>query len=362
VAWKDRVRDFTPFGRPGKTNLAEYPAEVILGEGTVDGLTVRCQTVCMIHEGIIYELSFEAPKDRFNELEREFTQARLSFEILGEHTEGTKAFTDNDLIAFASKKYPYQLHAPVRQWREAPDLQSDSRFDDLKLIDRAKSGELTVSPRKGTDLGDARVRYVKRQRQLYQDKVRERPEDSIELAINGRQAYRTALVVTAQGEEFLLHTTFIKGDGLIFTVQCRAPAEKRDVYEPIFAKLVSSFEVLDKIPEPAKNEAAHAGPAPEEKPEAKEPAKAEKKEAAAMASDKPEPAAAPPAAAKTASKEPPAAAKRKSLDDLDADAMPAAKSSPKKMDEAKKEGKAKPETKDAKKVEPKKKKSLDDLD
>jgi hypothetical protein len=335
VTWKDRAADYSPYGKPGKTSLAGQPAEVISGEGSVDGLHVRCQTVCMVHENMVYEIGFEAPKDRFDELERDFTLARQNFELISAHTDRIKPIAENDLTIFASKKYPYRLQAPTRYWREVPELQTDSRFDDLKMLDRHKLGELTVSARKDADssgkpmeLAAVRASYLTRQKLRYENKVRERASDATELQINNREALRLGIVVTTPGnEEYLLYTTFIKGDGLIFTVQGRAPAEKRDVYEPIFSKIVDTFEVLDKVPESAKEPVAKKGPMEEPKLEPKEIAKAVAPSASKESPTTPEPAKmgssepkkAPEAPAKKATEAP---SKRKSLDDLDSDEKP----------------------------------------
>jgi hypothetical protein len=334
--WKDRITDFKPSEQLAKMELANHDAIVVEGEGTLDGKPVRGRTLVLAAGGVKYLLSFEGPLDEWDQLERDFALARENFELTGASVAPVKVLGENEVAVFESKKFPYRLTVPAGKWREVPDLQTDSRFDDLKLQDKARLGEVVVTVRETKDLPGMRVRYVERQSRLYENKVREL-EGSIEkLAIRGKPAMRTILIVSNAGGDFMLHTTFVQGDGLIFQIQCRAPVDKRDVYEPIFVKITDSFEILDRPPtkEPSVDEAPKkpgtekTAPPAEGKTES-EPMKAtpppEKKEL--VAEKKPTPEKKPaegekkketePKKSGEGEKKPDAPKKKKSLDDLD---------------------------------------------
>jgi hypothetical protein len=203
-------------------------------------------------------MGFEGPVDEWDKLERDFSLARENLELTGGSPTPVKMLGENEVAVFESKKFPYRFTTPAGAWREVPDLQTDSRFDDLKLQDKSRLGEVVVTVRETKDLPGMRVRYVERQSRLYENKLREL-EGSIEkLSIRGKPAMRTILIISNAGGDFMLHTTFIQGDGLVFQMQCRAPVDKREVYEPIFVKISGSFEVLDKPP------TAHSKELPEE--------------------------------------------------------------------------------------------------
>jgi hypothetical protein len=333
VKWKDRFPDFKESGTLGKAKLASEDAVVVEGEGTLKDVPIRGRTLILIAGGVKYQLGLEAPVSEWEQLERDFTLARDSLELTGGAVAPIKTLGDKDVTVFASKRFPYRLSAPAKTWREVPELQTDSRFDDLKLQDRARLGEIVIQPRETKDLPGMRVSYLNIQTKRYDEKVRE-VETSIEsLSIRGRKALRTLLIVSNTGGDIMLYTTFVQGDGMVFQIQGRAPVDKRDFYEPLFAQIVDSFEVLDKAPEQPKKEEPPAAP------EKSEPAKAEKTEAAN-----------PPMKAADAEKK----------------ADPPKKEAAKPSETTKpKEPEKKPIEKkdDAKKTDaPKKKKSLDDLD
>jgi hypothetical protein len=328
--WQDRVQNFAVTGPFTKTTLSGRAALVLNGEGTLDGVAVRGQTVCTMTDRMIVHLNFEAPTETFEQAAVEFARARKNLEITGEITDGTKEIGTDAMQVFASKKYPYRLTAAAKNWREVPDRQTDSRFDDLKLLDRTRTAELTVAPWKTDDLPGMRVRYISTQQRRYDNKVRE-VENSVEsLNIRGRKALRTLLVVTTLGGETILHTTFVKGDGLVFIIQGRAPVDQRGVFEPMFDKIVDSFEVLDHVPAAPATEKT-----PEEPTEATKPAdepppmpvqKTKTEEAKKPMPEPPKPSpqlnekkmaekSAPKTSEKTPTETP--KTKRKSLDDLD---------------------------------------------
>ena len=254
MKWTDRIPDFKPSQKLGRMDLAKHPAIVVEGEGTLDGKPVRGRTLVLAAGGVKYMMGFEGPLDEWEKLERDFALARESFELTGGTVTPVKTLGENDVAGFESRKFPYRLSVPAGAWREVPDLQTDSRFDDLKLQDKARLGEVVVTVRETKDLPGMRVRYVEHQARLYENKVREL-EGSIEkLSIRGKPAMRTILIVSNAGGDFMLHTTFIQGDGLVYQMQCRAPVDKRDVYEPIFVKIAGSFEILDRPPTPPAKE------------------------------------------------------------------------------------------------------------
>jgi hypothetical protein len=332
--WKERFADYVRDEKLGKAKLAGHDAVVIDGEATLKDVPIRARTLVLIAGGVKYELGLEAPIAEWDRLETDFAMARDGLELTGGEAAPIKTLGESDMTVFASKKFPCQLSAPARTWREVPDLQTDSRFDDLKIQDKARQGEVVVAPRETKDLPGMRVRYVETQTKRYENKVREVESNVEKLTIRGRKAIRTMLIVANAGGDFFLYTTFIEGDGLVFQIQGRAPVDKRDYYEPIFARIADSFEVLAKAPEPPKKDETPEkteSPKSESPPTAKatDPPKMEEKK---TTDPKPEPAKSKEPEKKTEAKKDPA------------------KETPKKDDAAKKP--------DA----PKKKKSLDDLD
>jgi len=339
--WKDRIPDFKPADQLGKMKLAGEDAVVVEGEGSLDGKPTRGRSLVLVAGGIKYVMGFEAPVEEWDKLERDFTLARESLEISAGAIAPVKTLGENDVAAFESKKFPYRLSVPSRTWREVPDLQTESRFDDLKLQDKFRLGEVVVQARETKDLPGMRVRYVEAKKRLYENKVREIESAIEKVKIRGREAMRTLLVVSNAGGDFMLFTTFVKGDGLVFQIQCRAPLDKRDVYEPLFAKITDSFEVLDRPPAP-----------PE--PEKKDPTIDKQPDVKKIALD-------------AALSKPADEAKKPSMDESKAKSALADEKkadAPKKADEKKPAADAKKDDKkkDEKKPDAKKKKSLDDLD
>jgi hypothetical protein len=335
--WKDRVPDFTPAETLGRIRLAGLDAVSVDGEGTLDGKPVRGRTVVLVAGGVKYLMGFEAPVDEWDKLERDFALARDSLELTGGTAAPATTLGATDVLAFESKKFPYRLSTPPG-WREVPDLLTDSRFDDLKLQDKARLGEVVVQPRETKDLPGMRVRYVETQQRRYESKVRE-VESAIEkLTIRGRPAMRTLLIVQNAGGDFMLYATFVQDGGYVYQIQCRAPVEKRDAYEPLFEKITSSFETFERPPAPPEQEP----PAPEKtepkepvkdpvksadkKPDAEatkappvktEPNKKEMKADPKAADAEKKPAEATPTKSPDAGKKPEPTKKKKSLDDLD---------------------------------------------
>jgi len=332
--WKERISDFKPSGQLAKMDLAKQPAIVVEGEGTINGKVVRGRTLVLAVNGVKYLMGFEGPVDEWDKLERDFSLARENLELTGGSPTPVKMLGENEVAVFESKKFPYRFTTPAGAWREVPDLQTDSRFDDLKLQDKSRLGEVVVTVRETKDLPGMRVRYVERQSRLYENKLREL-EGSIEkLSIRGKPAMRTILIISNAGGDFMLHTTFIQGDGLVFQMQCRAPVDKREVYEPIFVKISGSFEVLDKPPtapskelpeekkaEKLKSKAAATTSLTSEKTESKTGQDA-MKSTAPTAKQKPAEEEKPPDVkskkpATEGDKKPDSTKKKKSLDDLD---------------------------------------------
>lgn len=341
--WKDRISDFKVSEHVGKMDLGKQSAVVVEGEGTLQGKPVRGRTLVLVAGGVKYSMGFEGPVDEWDKLERDFAMARENLELTGGSTAPVKTLGENDVATFESKKYPelpYRLSTPAGAWREVPDLQTDSRFDDMKLQDKARLGEVVVTVRETKDLPGMRVKYVERQTKLYENKVRELEGGIEKLTIHGKPAMRTILIVSNAGGDFMLHTTFIQGDGMVFQIQCRAPVDKRDTYEPLFVKISGSFEILPRLADlPAKQAAtaekekkaetekpAPDKPAMEKPPESTAPdskkvgAKAEEpkaKEEKKAADKKPDEGAAAKKPSSSAEKKPDASKKKKSLDDLD---------------------------------------------
>jgi len=338
--WKERVTDFAGSGQLGKMKLSGHDAVVVEGEGTLDGKAVRGRTLVLAASGIKYYLGFEGPIDEWDKLERDFNQARENLELTGGTVTPLKTLGEHQMAAFESQKFPYRITTPAGIWREVPDLQTDSRYDDMKLQDRARLGEIVVQPRITKDLPGMRVRYVDAKKRLFDDKVRE-VETAIEkLSIKGRPAMRTMMIVQSTSGDYMLYTTFVQGDGLVFQIQCRALLDKREVYEPIFERITGSFEILDRPTAPISTDSAttekvvdlkdppkQAAKAPlmqppKVEPASSSPAKEESKKPETKTTEQKKPTEKKPAdaAAKKpseAEKKPEPTKKKKSLDDLD---------------------------------------------
>ncbi|HVJ80365.1 MAG TPA: hypothetical protein VNC50_04770 [Planctomycetia bacterium] len=376
--WRERIRDFEPIDRAARTTLSGRQAEIVTGEGTLDGQHVRGQTVSMVAGGITYQLNFEAPKEQYAAFEGDFQQARKNFQLMGEAFDNTKDVTDLQTREFFGSKYPYRLEFAAKGWKEAPELDTGSRFDDLKLADKKKLADVAVSARQTQDLAAMRDRFIETQARLY-SKVTKRDVDGSPFQINGRRALRaTLLATTGTGEDRFIHATFVKEKDRVYVVKCTCVADNRGTYEPTFELLAQSFEPLDRLPEEVVAERNKKSPpvakkSEDEKMEAKaegkslpkvegDAAPAKKTEMAPKKDASPAPKPADAAAKQDAKEEMKPAAKAPAKEEM----KPEAKADPKKSETKKEEAKkdeTKKETKDPKKDDPKKKKkSLDDID
>jgi hypothetical protein len=145
---------------------------------------------------------------------------------------------------FASNKFPYRICVPPQTWHETPEVDTGSRFADLKLTDKSRNAQVVISPRETTDIDAAYSAYLSRQKKVYANVAVRSGDES--LTVRGRPAKRVRMFAEFEADKFFFAATFIRAGKYVYQIECRAAADKFSDYEPIFARLVDGFEPIDE--------------------------------------------------------------------------------------------------------------------
>lgn len=313
---------------PKEVSVSGLPAVRVNAVNSADGIALEANALA--NQGISYRLEFLSPSKNRSTLDVDFAAALKGFIVLGPKSATPSAPSDlptstSGAKSFRGKQVNYTVNTPAKGWRENPELLAGGRFADLKLVGPNRDVTFVVSVRPTQDVTGVEKLYLRRQEKL-SEKVVVRT-DRQELTIDGKPATRIEVVVTQVDGEYLLATTFLKSDSLVFQMEGRAPVDRVADYIPVFADIVSSFRLHDEAlnpsreladaskviaPKQASNERTSpttAGDNPQETPSVpKESMPAPPTEKGADAAAKPGPMKPAPPATGT---------KRRTLDDLD---------------------------------------------
>lgn len=267
---QSRVDGFEIVGET-ESRLAGLPSLRIVAHGHRGEEPVRLEADLFAAEGIWYRLSFAAPESKFAAHASEVRAIRESFRRLGPRA-GWREPESASGAVFVGRSGPYRLRAPAG-WNEVPELQTASRFADLKLAKGRANVVVSLRADAGPEAWERT--YIARQKKMFPSTlVRGQPR---ELEVAGAPARQLDLVVDEPNEHFFLQTTFLRRGETTYQIECRAPSEEAAEFRPQFAIMLSSLEFTAPPTSPSA-----AAPT---KPTASEPSK---------------PAAPPPASSKTA--------------------------------------------------------------
>lgn len=315
--------------------LGGRPARKLSGTAEYLGSGVRVETFVMSFGGLWYRVMFLAPREQWESAVAQFELARESFAVLNEKPTEVRS-GESEMRAFASKKFPYRIRASRRTWRETPELDTGSRFADLKLTDKNRQAQVVVSPRETADLSALEAAYLARQKKTFAKVAIREGAESLE--VRGHPALRVKLLAEYNDDRFLLLTTFVRAGKFVYQIECRAPAAAAAEYEPLFVRLIDGFEVVERAPsaETASAVVAESDKTPSSQKKVAAPTKADPKTVgspiprptavAEKSADQPAAASKPgakepdtknPPADKTTKQKPGATKKTKSLDDID---------------------------------------------